>query len=160
MKKDYPPHGEAGCCSQLWPQATSYDVSITEPEPRGPLPRGQRQWGWRVSTASLVLTQRLSVISEKGAIPTCCSLFCLVPFACSSGHPLLLLLSLNGLARGALGICIQALYPQIQTSSQSVNHWAPNKHHCALWESSLVCRGSALDLGTWVGEGCNKLSLS
>lgn len=34
MKKDYPPHGEAGCCLQLWPQATLYDLRIRKPEPR------------------------------------------------------------------------------------------------------------------------------
>lgn len=37
MKKDYPPPGEAGCRSQLWPQATLYDLRMKEPEPRGPL---------------------------------------------------------------------------------------------------------------------------
>lgn len=84
MKKDYPPHGKAGCRSQLWPQATLYDLGM-QMGTQGAWVQRSSSWNpWGGGNGAGVSGlecqrciprphsgQRLSLISEKGITPTC-----------------------------------------------------------------------------------------
>lgn len=130
MKKDYPPHGKAGRRSQLWPQATLYDLGM-QMGTQGAWAQRFSSWnpwgggnGAGVSALYPLSSLRPEAVSRlrKRHHPDLSPLFCSVPFACSSVHPLLLLLLLNDLARGAVGICTRARGPlPSDPNGQSVN---------------------------------------
>lgn len=49
MRKDYPPHGEGSCCSQLWPQATLYDLEV-QMDTQGTQAQRSSSWDPRAET--------------------------------------------------------------------------------------------------------------